>query len=258
MNTSSPNARCRADAAQPAQPLGGERDHARYSFFSACRLPGFFLVLSSCTVSNAVAVELDVQLVRLVRVAALERQAGEEDQARPGLDPAHELGQALQVDLADLEVDVVLDVAAPGRRGRALARLGDLDVLLARGRLEIAGQLRRRRRRCAPPATALRALASRYSSRCLAIAASASRMSALPSSRSLMLLNTKQAPSSTDDDHHRGRQDRDPAPLARRHAAPTRRRSRPTGRRSSARRRALRDMSVSTLMIGASLTGTSS
>ena len=42
-----------------------------------------------------------------------------------------------------LEVDVVLDVAAPGRHRRALARLGDLDVLGARRRLEIGGQLGR-------------------------------------------------------------------------------------------------------------------
>ena len=90
------------------------------------------------------AVASTSSLAGSARVGVLERQAGEEDEARAGLDPPQEVGEALQVGLADLEVGVVLDVAAPGRDGGALARLGDLDVLGARGRLQVAGQLRRR------------------------------------------------------------------------------------------------------------------
>src|SRR4051794_31401153 len=46
---------------------------------------------------------LHVQLV-VLRVAALDGEAREEHQARPGLHAAQELAQRLQVDLPDLEV----------------------------------------------------------------------------------------------------------------------------------------------------------
>src|SRR5450432_3537297 len=87
--------------------------------------------------------QLYVQLVGVVGISVLERQAREEDQARPRLDALEELGQALQILLADLDVHVVLDVAAAGGNGGALARFGDLNVLAARGGLQIGGELRR-------------------------------------------------------------------------------------------------------------------
>src|SRR5882672_5148522 len=59
---------------------------------------------------------LDVELLRL-GVALLDREPREEDEARPRLEAAQELRERLQVDLADLDVDVVLGIAAPrGRR----------------------------------------------------------------------------------------------------------------------------------------------
>src|SRR4051812_35193758 len=71
---------------------------------------------------------LDVELL-LVGEAPLDREAREEDEAWPGLEPAHELHERLQPHLANLDVDVVLDVAPARGRRRALARLGDLDLL---------------------------------------------------------------------------------------------------------------------------------
>ncbi len=126
----------------------GERVIMRYSFLSdlsglSCPA-AFFFVLSSCTRSNAVAVASTSSLVGVRAVRVLERQPGEEDETRAGLHPLEEVGQALQVGLANLEVGVVLDIPASGRDGGALARLGDLNVLGARGRLQIARQLRRR------------------------------------------------------------------------------------------------------------------
>src|SRR5260221_7416947 len=59
---------------------------------------------------------LDVELLG-VGEAALDREAREEHEARSRLEPPHEPRERLEPDLADLDVDVVLDVAAArGRR----------------------------------------------------------------------------------------------------------------------------------------------
>src|SRR2546430_431617 len=75
----------------------------------------------------------------------------EHDQPRPGLDPPQKLGQRLQVDLPDLQIDVVLGVETSGGRGGPFVALVDLDLLFARRRLQIGGELRRGDAHAAPP-----------------------------------------------------------------------------------------------------------
>ena len=147
MKTKRPN-RPNSAGRRSRRSRSGERVIMRYSFLSCLSClscpPGLLLGLVLVHPLERGRRRLDVQLARIGPVRVLERQPREEDETRAGLHPPQEVGQALQVGLPNLEVGVVLDVPASGGDGGALARLGDLNVLGARGRLQIAGQLRRR------------------------------------------------------------------------------------------------------------------
>src|SRR3954469_9245267 len=178
----------------------GERVIMRYSFLSCLSClscpPGFFLVLSSCTRSKAVAVASTSSLPGSPAYGCLSASLVKKMSRGPVSTRRRKL-----VSLSRSVSRILRSVSCSTYRRPAGTVGRSLDSAIWPSSARAAPSRSPASCGGASPMraswTELRALASRYSSRCLEMADSASRMAALPSWRSLMSLSLKTTKSAT-------------------------------------------------------------